>query len=297
MITIAEKGDIVLIVDKLEVQLRVDSYLLRAASAPLNVMFGPHFKEGQGLDPNKPKDIRLEEDDSEAMILICQVIHHKNASVSKKIPAKLLGKTAQLADKYLLQDTMCFAIEKWFEVDDEQDLKDLGTLLDVAIKFRLERGFQNAIRQLVLNIADSYEPLVAAAPSMEYVKVLYAVESKRNELRMKILEAYDDAIATANSYSQIETCGCCQEYEKDLVQFTTDQEVHPRAILQRSVFASVTRARDPPTPDSDRCPRSCDYCHGEPHNIRQKLLFGLSREFIEDFRGLELTHDVPQCEY
>ncbi|OCL09897.1 hypothetical protein AOQ84DRAFT_375415 [Glonium stellatum] len=78
---IATDGDIILVVGLELRRLRVHALILKNASKVFNAMFGPHFREGQGLGGACSKEIPLPDDDADALKLICSVIHSRNDMV------------------------------------------------------------------------------------------------------------------------------------------------------------------------------------------------------------------------
>jgi hypothetical protein len=51
-------------------------------------MFGPTWSEGQGLSKESPREVRLVEDDANALRIICCVIHHRNNDVPQSLTPK-----------------------------------------------------------------------------------------------------------------------------------------------------------------------------------------------------------------
>ena len=90
-----------------KVSIRASSKVLRLASRVFDKMLGPHFAEGQSLlgegSPEKsatsPTEVTLPDDDPEAMVLFCDIIHFKRHA-TPDISLPLLKRMASLSDKY-----------------------------------------------------------------------------------------------------------------------------------------------------------------------------------------------------
>ena len=103
---LTSNGDVVLTLRF--TRLRVSSAILSTASPVFREMFGPNFLVGQNLySPRNPKEIPLPEDDSNAMMRLCYLLHHQRdpsdsspLNVSSTQGAKEFLTMAELADKY-----------------------------------------------------------------------------------------------------------------------------------------------------------------------------------------------------
>ena len=103
---ISPSEDIFLVIAPDRVRLRVDSHCLRSASRVFDAMFGPYWKEGQGLSDAFPKGVTLEEDDAESMRTTCCVIHQRNDSPQLAPGSQELLQIAILVNKYTLNVAM-----------------------------------------------------------------------------------------------------------------------------------------------------------------------------------------------
>jgi hypothetical protein len=102
----ASNGDVVLSLRF--TRLRVSSAVLSTTSPVFREMFGPNFLVGQNLySPRHPREISLGEDDSNATMRLCYLLHHQRdpsdsspLNVSSTQGAKEFLTMARLADKY-----------------------------------------------------------------------------------------------------------------------------------------------------------------------------------------------------
>ena len=90
----------ILVVGEVEDRLRVHSLCMRTASTVFDAMFGPHFLEGQPSTDSSPKEILMPDDDTNAMVFICNVIHHRNDNLPDVLQPADLADVALAADKY-----------------------------------------------------------------------------------------------------------------------------------------------------------------------------------------------------
>ena len=81
VLDISPDGDVVLVVGPRNVRLRIQSQVLWCASKVFGAIFGPTWSEGQGLSKESPREVRLVEDDADALRIIYYVIHYRNNNV------------------------------------------------------------------------------------------------------------------------------------------------------------------------------------------------------------------------
>ncbi|TLD37589.1 hypothetical protein E2P81_ATG04401 [Venturia nashicola] len=94
-------GDVLLVVGATQpnVSIQVSSKVLSLASKPFKVMFSQSFREGNELVvSNGPYEISLPDDDPDAMVTICKLIHHKDVAPEGSIVAMRSFSVA--TDKY-----------------------------------------------------------------------------------------------------------------------------------------------------------------------------------------------------
>jgi hypothetical protein len=128
IVEIAINSDIILIVGPEKRKLQVNSCVLKNASTVFNAMFGPHFKEGQDFHESSPKEIFLPEDDADALIVICKILHLRNDSIPiSPTPSEVL-QMAITADKFDCVMRLDVHIDKWLNPGNTQDILELGRL-------------------------------------------------------------------------------------------------------------------------------------------------------------------------
>ncbi|MCJ1464411.1 hypothetical protein MMC07_003024 [Pseudocyphellaria aurata] len=79
--------------------IKVSSKILALASPVFAAMLGPSFLEGSNLSATEPYQLRLPEDDAEAMIWFCLVLHYRR-DIDECISLSLFEKMALLCNKY-----------------------------------------------------------------------------------------------------------------------------------------------------------------------------------------------------
>jgi hypothetical protein len=129
--------------EKLETrELIVSSKVLSLASPVFRVMIGGKFKEGVELAEktasSETYDLPLPEDDAEATIVLCKILHFNIKDVPEKPTTVCLEKLAYLCDKYQCINAMKYCgglwLRNWLLVCDKEDpsIDDLCRLLIFA---------------------------------------------------------------------------------------------------------------------------------------------------------------------
>lgn len=159
---ISPDGDVMLVVGSQGIELRVSSHCLRAASSVFNIMFGPHWKEGQNLCSSRPTEVRLVEDDADMMQLICCVIHHRNDDIPHTIDGRTALRLAVVIDKYDCARAMQHFIQWYMRPDGEamDTLSEQAYLTAAAYILKNDELFHHLTRGLVVEFKPFYLPLV-----------------------------------------------------------------------------------------------------------------------------------------
>ncbi|KAF2209640.1 hypothetical protein CERZMDRAFT_100423 [Cercospora zeae-maydis SCOH1-5] len=152
---LAPNGDVKLICSSAatewSTEIIVSSVVLSLASPVFKVMLGPHFKEGATLASGEKLELPLPDDDAQAMLTICQVIHMRAVSCSPPTAKQLLN-IALLADKYDCRLALSYAMGEWIQIArvtfSNQDRLDL---FKVAYLMEYPKDFAEFGRLLVLN--------------------------------------------------------------------------------------------------------------------------------------------------
>ncbi|EON98475.1 putative btb poz domain-containing protein [Phaeoacremonium minimum UCRPA7] len=160
-------GDVILVVGEGGVKLRVHSQALRNASKVFDAMFGPHWAEGQDLSKENPKEIRLEEDNCDAMWRICCVIHHRNDLLDRP-KAKDVLEIAITADKYDLGNALKFASKEWLSFDIDHS-ESTAFLMVAAFLFQDSHAFHRHVQTLILDHTQSYWDLFRGSEIQELI--------------------------------------------------------------------------------------------------------------------------------
>lgn len=156
---ITPTGDMILVVGEKETRLRVHALCMRTASTVFDAMFGPHFSEGQPSNGCSPKEIPMPDDDAKAMIVICNVIHHRNDMLPDVLPPMELANVALAADKYNCVFTLKYAMNQWLHFKEPVTLASLGSLLIAAYVFDNPDAFRRVTQRLVTGFSCSYQSL------------------------------------------------------------------------------------------------------------------------------------------
>ncbi|MCJ1396600.1 hypothetical protein MMC18_009491 [Xylographa bjoerkii] len=91
-------GDVFLVLEGAE--LHVCSYVMSCAYKVWRAMFGPHFVEGRTIRCGQPLYLPLPEDDTQAMTVMCNIIHHKYQFDVPSSEPEFFEKLAAISEKY-----------------------------------------------------------------------------------------------------------------------------------------------------------------------------------------------------
>ena len=113
-ITVDPRGDVVLVAGS--TCLRASSHVLRLASPVFGAMLEPgRFLEGQSnRDSDNPATVKLEDDDPEALAMLCDMLHFKTVQFTS--PIELLVAFTNLCDKYQCAPSVKCHIACWLSV-------------------------------------------------------------------------------------------------------------------------------------------------------------------------------------
>jgi hypothetical protein len=156
VLDISPDGDVVLVVGPRNVRLRIQSQCLRCASKVFGAMFGPTWSEGQGLSKEFPREVRLLEDDADALRTICCVIHHRNNDVPQSLTPIEVLQIAIEADKYDLNVALKYVRVQWLKPRGKPEREDMGYLLAAAFLFDDMDMFVAHALALILHYTGSY---------------------------------------------------------------------------------------------------------------------------------------------
>ncbi len=153
---ISPDGDIVLVVGPRSVRLRIQSQCLRCASKVFGAMFGSTWSEGQGLSKESSWEVRIVEDDADALRIICCVIHHRNNDVPQSLTPTEVLQIAIEADKYDLNVPLRYVSVQWLKPRGKTEREDKGYLLAAAFLFDDMDMFVAHALELILHYTGSY---------------------------------------------------------------------------------------------------------------------------------------------
>ncbi|KAK3648034.1 hypothetical protein LTR56_007734 [Elasticomyces elasticus] len=130
-IDIVPDGDVYLICGNgSSVKIRVASASLIRGSDAFKAMLGPHFKEGRQLASKVGTiEIELEDDDPEAMTMLCRALHSQFVSMPKELNAASLMNLSIVADKHLCTGSLRFPSEVWIN----KEMQKTGPLDRVSL--------------------------------------------------------------------------------------------------------------------------------------------------------------------
>ncbi|KAB5531428.1 hypothetical protein GE09DRAFT_1252137 [Coniochaeta sp. 2T2.1] len=190
---IAPDGDIVFIVGEEKARLRVYSQCLRAASPVLNTMFGPKWSEGQRLSTQKPLEIRLKEDDADALRTILCMLHHRTSDVPEILTAAQVLNIAVASDKYDLARALKYVRTHWLKTTKGENLSAMTDLLAAARLFGDEDMFAAQSLELIIRVKGSFLELRhSSIIKLLFPDIIGLLEHRRNVMKADLCRIIED---------------------------------------------------------------------------------------------------------
>ena len=137
-------GDVILLVGKYRIH--VASVILGTASVVFKAMFSPKFQEGYELHKaaeDRVTVISLPEDNAEAVLTLCRIVHFDNAVLNRCIPTlAALDDLVMVCDKYDCSQAVHFVSKDWMALYvHDAGLPGHENLLILSYLFNLPEAF------------------------------------------------------------------------------------------------------------------------------------------------------------
>lgn len=148
-------GDVYLCSDRFK--LLVSSKVLSLASPVFKKLFGPHFAEGSQVSSTSPGSVSLSEDNAEALVALCQILHYQFQEVEYDPPLKFINSIAVVADKY----DCVRALTQWstnclhLKLRTEPNGLGAAELLFPAVLFDSPVIFQDVTKSMIYSLSSS----------------------------------------------------------------------------------------------------------------------------------------------
>jgi len=155
------EGDVYLCSDNFKVL--VSSKVLSVVSPVFKALLGPHFAEGSQVSSASPGSVSLSEDNPEALVSLCQILHYQFHRVQYDPTLKFINSVAVVADKY----DCVRALAQWstnclhLKLRNEPSGMGAANLLFSAIFFDSPVIFQEVTKSMIYSL-----------PSSEYGRLL-----------------------------------------------------------------------------------------------------------------------------
>ncbi|KAK3627919.1 hypothetical protein LTR56_018909 [Elasticomyces elasticus] len=189
-VTIAEEGDVILVLDDGKKRIRVSAALLSFKSSVFRKMLGPHFLEGQTQrSTEQPQEIQLPEDDPHVMGFLCRLLHNGRPD-SAKYSLDRLANMAVLADKYdcihsvnLIAETL---LRRWAAAGGisygKHKSPTWAKFAATALLLRLDDIYVQVTRCVVLDVFTPYSVPLSDCSQLP-TTVLLGLEEQRTAVR------------------------------------------------------------------------------------------------------------------
>ena len=130
--------------------LRVSSKVLCLASPVMKKLFTSGFRES--VDPSPRRCVPLPEDNGEALLLVCSVVHYHTETDSPSLSVDALENVATLVDKYDMSKTIQTWSAGWLEGALESATpKTLDSLLQSAYLLDDAKSFSKVSWKIICN--------------------------------------------------------------------------------------------------------------------------------------------------
>lgn len=167
VVSIAPRGDIVLVVGPEEVRLRVRSLILEGASKAFASLWSQNRRESLDLaDSDAITEVYLPEDDVVGMKFICALIHHRHEFMPEFLSMYGILGVAFMVDKYDFIDAMALP-SGMLLASENQEADELMVFMVAAFLFQNGPAFRRITKSLILDYGGSY--LAVSNKSVESV--------------------------------------------------------------------------------------------------------------------------------
>ena len=146
--------------------IRVSSKILSLASEVFKAMFNPRFQEGSMLRSAEnrtaePLIVTLPEDDSAAMLSLCQLLHYQTDMIDPHPDVTALLTLATVCDKYNCAGAIRYASHIWLNpLVDSSDISSLNKLLISSYLFDYAEVFTKVTRKMLEKWTGSLKELM-----------------------------------------------------------------------------------------------------------------------------------------
>ncbi|OQO10870.1 hypothetical protein B0A48_04171 [Cryoendolithus antarcticus] len=293
-IILSDSGDVVLVLQD-ERELTVSSHIPSRASTTFEALLGPHFSEGQQpRSSQQPLTVPLPDDDAEAMLDLCSIIHFKsprdaqNSDGDRDIILRTFG-LAVVADKYdaisAVQPSAICSLSRFSPATAtiKLPISDLGNLVLIAFLLRLPRHFTAYTSCIVRDRVESYATLLDA-PTAERLGAAALAPTKI------VLSGAGDVILILQDQTEIVVSSCFLTHASTTFsallgdQFAEGQQ--PRSIQNPT---RISLPEDDPQSMIDLC----SILHLKP--LRAINSPGENRKSIVRILALAITTDKYDC--
>ncbi|KAK5695122.1 hypothetical protein LTR17_024595 [Elasticomyces elasticus] len=252
-ITIAEEGDIILVLEDGKKRIKVLAAILSFKSKVFKKMLGPHFLEGQTQrSSEQPQEIQLPEDDADAMVLMCQLLHSGGPG-KERGHLREVAVMASLADKYDCVYEVSFISEtllkRWAAAGGITYCRSLdwAPFATTTLLLGLNHMFVQVTRHTVLGVSSSFSQMRNSDCVPLPITVLLGLEEQRAAARNLLV----DKMATRTAGGTCQVGGCngvpsMSTFERDIAHRLGSPHWPPVWDLQplRGIFQKLASQPD-----------------------------------------------------
>ena len=137
------------------IKMRVSSKHLSVASPVFKALFHQGFQEGKTLERTGCLEVKLDDDDPNALLILLRLCHCKFKDVPRKLEVNALKEVARLLDKYFLHDSIPeLYVEEWcaaLALDHELSEETMTVWACICSVFGRREKLHNLAKRMVLH--------------------------------------------------------------------------------------------------------------------------------------------------
>lgn len=272
-------GDVILVVGtENPVSVRASSKILTLVSPVFAAMLGPSFLEGSKLSDPLPYQIRLPEDDAEAVVWFCLVLHYQR-KIDDHISLSLFEKLALLCNKYDRASALSSWSKTWLQKVNTfpKDQAHYERLLYSSYVYGIHEAFWSSSRAFLVNgLPNSIEAnrpdLLTLGLDLLPEGLLESINHDREEIILSLLQTVEELIQPYLSMERAPT-GKCKDSAK--TQPYPNRAVASDGSLQPGQPRSLSELADPSFSPSSEGSGVCLGSKRVIHYFQELLRVGL----------------------
>ncbi|MCJ1472160.1 hypothetical protein MMC13_000807 [Lambiella insularis] len=260
------------------IRLLVSSGALTLVSDYFAKMLSSQFKEGLHNRPAGQKHtVQLHEDDTEALTIVCNIIHHRTESVPRQLTAHLIKAIAVISDKYNIARAVSPFCEIWFQSTCEsKNPTNLNRLLFMAYVLDNAYAFSR-ISWEILKIHTGAAEELRGMTDQDLVThdIMRVFRKRKREVLAQLIDGIEERINLPLEYQ----CTGATKWTFSYLRKLKESPCH-KLIQQKTMNATLFAALGFAEPERTSCrSANCAFCSdltflaGNIENLAKGILY------------------------